>query len=65
MKKSANRIVTCYECKFADLMQWWDNPIIANCAKKEEREVAMSKRKCDMWEKDDKPKAISHYDKYT
>ena len=49
-KKAPNTIVRCIDCKFATLMQWKKNPIIAACSKKNgDRDVARTQRVCEYY----------------
>lgn len=63
-KKKSNEPVCCYDCKHAELMQWFRNPIIAGCKVRGEREVAQTKRKCERFEPNNGWRKVKHYDKY-
>ena len=60
--KNAKR---CFLCKHAILMQWFENPIVAECKIRNERYVAMSDRQCSLFEASNEatPK-ITHFDHY-
>lgn len=68
MAKKANNArkdtVCCMDCLNAELMQWFSNPIIAQCRALKERQVARTRRVCEHHRKDENPKNITHYEKY-
>lgn len=54
----------CKNCKHAKLMQWFKNPIIAECTLFNERQVAEANRICkDFSQRHDTPE-IKHFDSY-
>lgn len=61
-KKKAD--VWCYDCKHAELMQWWRNPIIARCSLTGERYVARAMCVCRNYVKSNRTKEVKHYDRY-
>lgn len=57
--------VSCTECAHATLMQWGDDPIIADCNAHGCREVASHRRTCNNYEPSAHlPKPIKHLKKY-
>lgn len=57
--------VSCTECAHAALMQWGDDPIIADCKAHGCREVASHRRTCNNYEPSAHlPKPIKHLKKY-
>lgn len=53
--------VSCISCSNCDLLQWGNDPIIADCKAKESREVAVVIRKCDLYSKENNlSKKIRH-----
>ena len=57
--------VSCTECAYATLMQWGNDPIIADCKAHGCREVASHKRTCASYEPSVRlPKPIKHLQKY-
>lgn len=48
-KQVAPEKVRCYDCRYAALQQWDNNPIIAYCNKNKVRDVAMVVRKCNQY----------------
>ena len=64
MLKKPKTPVQCRYCKHAALMQWWDNPIIAQCDVTGEREVAETKRLCETFEKRVKAEIVEHFNQY-
>lgn len=64
MMRKQRELIRCVDCKYAQLMQWWDNPVIAQCTLRDEREVAMSRRLCASYEPSNKPKNIQHLTSY-
>lgn len=64
-RKSEKTLGTCMDCVHATLMQWGNDPIIADCKAFECREVARPQRYCDRFEKEaELPKPIQHFPKY-
>lgn len=56
--------VSCTECANATLMQWGDDPIIADCTAHRCREVASHRRSCAQYEPSAHlPKPIKHLPK--
>lgn len=53
----------CIDCKHSDLMQWGDDPIIAQCNIRGVREVAQSKS-CERYERSVAPKDVQHLKKH-
>ena len=64
IKNNENVFVTCMECKWSELMQWFENPIVAQCNAKGERQVAATKRLCKEYAVSTEEKTVTHYDKY-
>ena len=65
MAKKSTTLIRCIDCKNADFMQWFDNPIIAHCHEYEERMVAESKHLCaDFIPSGVKSPVIQHFDHY-
>ncbi len=64
MAQKQETFVKCINCKWADLMQWMENPIIAQCNIRDERQVAASKRICKEFIERTKEAPITHYDRY-
>ena len=63
--KDSKTPTRCFLCKHATLMQWMENPIIADCKLRHERLVAMSDHQCVLFEASNNPEPeISHYDHY-
>ncbi|MGM9674690.1 MAG: hypothetical protein ACI3X9_04390 [Bacteroidaceae bacterium] len=63
-KTNQDPFVSCMECRWATLMQWYENPVVAQCAVKGDRQVAASRRICKEYKKRaDKPQ-IQHFDSY-
>ncbi len=52
----------CLDCKHSELMQWGEDPVIAQCSVLKTREVAAIKR-CARHERTLSPKSITHYKK--
>lgn len=59
-----NELVQCTKCKHATLMQWFNNPIIAQCSVFNDRQVAESRRVCKEFSLDYNQKDIKHFDCY-
>lgn len=57
-------MVQCLNCKHATLMQWFKNPIIAQCAAHNDRQVAESKRICKEFAARTDEATVTHYDSY-
>ena len=45
-------------------MQWFENPIIANCKKKDDRQVAATKRLCKEFAERTGEADIKHFSSY-
>lgn len=60
--------IRCVECKHATYMQWFENPIIAECALLNERMVGEARRNCKLFEpsgiSDISQLNIQHFDHY-
>ena len=54
----------CYDCKYAELMQWFNNPVIAQCMVLGRREVAQAKRRCEKFEQNNGTREIAHFSRY-
>ncbi|MBP3373545.1 MAG: hypothetical protein J6L60_03310 [Bacteroidaceae bacterium] len=63
-KQNENIFVCCINCKWAELMQWFENPIIANCKKKDDRQVAATKRLCKEFAERTGEADIKHFSSY-
>lgn len=60
-----NILVSCRNCAYATFMQWFKNPVIANCAALGERQVADSQRRCKLFVyRDNSDREIQHFDHY-
>lgn len=60
-KKVEETLVSCMDCIHATLMQWGNDPIIAECKAHRCREVARFKRFCQQHELTKRlPKSIQH-----
>lgn len=57
-------VCRCIDCKHSDLMQWFNNPVIAFCRVRKERLVARALIVCRAYVKDKQIKKIKQYDKY-
>lgn len=58
-------MVYCIKCKHGSFMQWFNNPIICQCAVYHEKFVAESKRLCEEYRpRTDTNIEITHYDHY-
>lgn len=58
--------VSCMTCAKSRLLQWGNDPIIAECEPKHSREVASPTRVCDFYEQARSlPKQIEHFKKTT
>lgn len=63
--KDSKAPIKCFLCKHATLMQWMENPIVADCKLHHERFVAMSEHPCTQFEASGIPEPeIIHYDHY-
>lgn len=63
--KDSKAPIRCFLCKHATLMQWMENPIIADCDCRHERFVAMSDQMCPLFIASSNPDPkIMHYDQY-
>ena len=56
MAKSSETYVRCQDCSNAIFMQWFDNPVVAYCFERRDRQVAQSERLCTFY----KPSGNSH-----
>ncbi len=63
-KEGDKEFVTCMQCQHATLMQWFENPIVAQCAKKGDRQVAQSNRICKEFRQSTAEANIQHFDHY-
>lgn len=64
-KSEDNSSVSCAECSKATLMQWGDDPLIADCAAHRCREVACHRKTCKDFEAARHlPKPIKRFTKY-
>ena len=64
IKNSDNAFVKCIDCKHATFMQWYENPVIANCQVHKERQVAQAKRLCQAFAPSNCEPEIQHFDSY-
>lgn len=68
MAKTVNtnrEFVSCLDCANGVFMQWFNNPIIAYCKKREERMVAESLRICPLFKQSlVLEREITHFDDY-
>lgn len=64
MAKKEKKLVKCKDCKYASLMRWFKNPVIAECAIKHERFVAESNALCEDYALDKRVKPIKQYNSY-
>lgn len=68
VKTNEKGFVRCVECKHATYMQWFENPIIANCNFYHERLVGEARRICKFYEPSGKVDVgqleIQHFDHY-
>jgi hypothetical protein len=51
-------------CKWAELMQWFENPVVAHCFKRKDRQVAATRRLCKEYTERGTEPVITHYDSY-
>ncbi len=63
-KMAEQTMVNCIKCKHATYKQWFRNPVIAFCAIRNSREVAMSNRICKEYTERMGEPVIEHLDKY-
>ncbi|MBQ7495484.1 MAG: hypothetical protein IJT75_07040 [Bacteroidaceae bacterium] len=67
-KNNERGFVRCVECKHATYMQWFENPIIAECQVHHERMVGEARRICKSFEPsgvvDVSQISIQHFDHY-
>ncbi len=63
--KDSKTLARCIRCKHSTLMQWFENPVVAECKTLHERFVAECDRQCKFFEPsgNDQPD-ITHYDHY-
>ena len=68
VKNTSREFVNCLGCKHAHLMQWFDNPIVAECEVRHERMVAEAKMYCSSFApsgvRDRRLLEIEHFDHY-
>lgn len=64
--KDKNNIgfVQCINCRKADLMQWFNNPVVAHCNETDERQVAEANRICKEYQQSLEKKEIRHFNSY-
>ena len=56
--------VQCLHCRFATYKQWFQNPVVALCSVRGDKQVAATKRVCKYYkERPDEP-VIEHFDSY-
>ncbi|MBQ9286502.1 MAG: hypothetical protein IJ209_09545 [Bacteroidaceae bacterium] len=63
-KNSDSLFVKCIDCTHASFMQWYDNPIIAQCKLHNDRQVACAKRICQSFAPATTRPNIEHFDSY-
>lgn len=67
-KGEEREFVRCAMCRHATFMQWFQNPIVADCHHLNERMVAESRRVCKFFEpsgaKELSDITIQHFDHY-
>ncbi len=63
-KNLESSFVKCIDCKHAKFMQWYENPIIAECLLHKDRQVALAKRLCPMFTRSNADPEIQHFDSY-
>lgn len=51
-------------CKWAELMQWYQNPVVAQCTKRGDRQVAATRRICKEYAHRTTEPTITHFDHY-
>ena len=62
---SEREFVRCLECRYATFMQWFENPIVAQCSQLEERMVAQSNRICKLYSPSgNQHPEVKHFDSY-
>ena len=59
-KYTSANCVKCVNCQHAVLMRWGNNPIIAQCAYTQDRDVANRKRICARYEEATSQKSIEN-----
>ena len=71
-EKKNTKVVCCMDCLWANLIQYGNNPVIAECLKKPnpynerfpyQREVASARRVCPAWKHDDRQKSVEKREK--
>lgn len=63
-KQNQSSSVQCIDCQWAKLMQWFENPVIALCERRDERQVAATRRFCKDFIKRTTQPTIQHFDSY-
>ena len=62
---SPTKLISCLTCANCDILQWGNDPLIADCKPCKSREVASIVRTCSRYEKAKViPKPIKHFEKY-
>lgn len=64
MAEKNKGMVQCIHCKRGTFMQWFQNPIICECAILRERYVAEAKRFCENFVERTAPVEVTHYNHY-
>ncbi|MBO4906485.1 MAG: hypothetical protein J5486_05565 [Bacteroidaceae bacterium] len=65
IKNDNDRFVRCIDCIHGSFMQWFENPIIAQCDVFKERMVAQSRRLCKDYVPSGKSNPeVTHFDHY-
>ncbi len=64
VKNYESSFVKCIDCKHAKFMQWYENPIIAECMLHKERQVALAKRLCSLFAPSNAEPEVLHFDSY-
>ena len=64
LKQTEQTFVQCLNCKWAELMQWFENPVVAHCYKIKDRQVAATRRLCKEYTERGTEPVITHYDSY-
>ena len=68
-ERKNTEVVCCMDCVWARLIQYGNNPVLADCTKKPnadnekfpyQREVASARWICPTWKKDSQVKSIEH-----
>lgn len=58
-------LISCRTCAHATFMQWFENPVIAQCAMFGDRQVADSMRRCKQYHyRDNSDRPVQHFDSY-